>query len=180
MLLIVGMAILPSIFVFPYVTFLPVFARDVLHGDESTYGFLAAAVGLGSIVGGGLVAFTSGRFKMGAIMIWTCVIYSLFVMAFALSTHVWLSVVLLTLAGVFFSVYQAFNASLMQLKAEPEYRSRVMSLQTMTWGTTPFAALLMGKMIDAYGAPPVVALFTAVAALLATVIAVFARDIRRI
>ena len=136
--------------------------------------------GGGTFVGGGLVAFTSGRFKMGSIMVWTCVIYSLFVMAFALSTHVWLSVILLTLAGVFFSVYQAFNASLMQLKAEPEYRSRVMSLQTMTWGTTPFAALLMGKLIDAYGAPHIVALFTAVAALVAAVVAVFAREVRRI
>ena len=60
------------------------------------------------------------------------------------------------MAGIFHSIYSAFNASLMQMKAEPAYRSRVVSLQTMTWGLTPFAGLAMGKMIDHWGAPNVV------------------------
>jgi hypothetical protein len=59
MAVIVSMAILPSLLVYPYVTFLPVFATDVLDSDEKAYGYLAASVGLGSLLGGALVAATS-------------------------------------------------------------------------------------------------------------------------
>ncbi len=87
---------------------------------------------------------------------------------------------MLAVAGIFHSVYSAFNASLMQMKAAPEYRSRVVSLQTMTWGMTPFAGLLMGRMIDAWSAPPVVGGWMLVAAALTLVITLASREMRRI
>jgi hypothetical protein len=68
----------------------------------------------------------------------------------------------------------------MQMKAKPEYRSRVVSLQTMTWGLTPFAGLVMGQMIDAWGAPNVVGAWMAVAAGLTLVITFGSREMRRI
>lgn len=180
MLLIVTMAVLPSVLVYPYVTFLPIFAVDVLHSDEHAYGYLAAAVGLGSLLGGAVVAATSGRAKMGPGMMWACLLYCVCVGAFSLMTSLWVAVAVLALAGVFHSVYSALNASLMQLKAAPEYRSRVVSLQTMTWGMTPFAGLLMGRMIDLWGAPHVVFGWMAVAAGLTLVITVGSRELRRI
>lgn len=180
MLLIVTMAVLPSVLVYPYVTFLPIFAVDVLHSDENAYGYLAAAVGLGSLLGGAVVAATSGRAKMGPGMMWACLLYCVCVGVFSLMTSLWVAVGVLALAGVFHSVYSAFNASLMQLKAAPEYRSRVVSLQTMTWGMTPFAGLLMGRMIDLWGAPHVVFGWMAVAAGLTLVMTVGSRELRRI
>lgn len=178
MLLIVAMAMLPSVLVYPYVTFLPVFAREVLNSNETGYGYLAAAVGLGSLVGGGLVAAASDRAPMGLGMMWGCFAYAICVGAFALMQHLWIAVAVLALAGVFHSIYSAFNASLMQMMASPEYRSRVVSLQTMTWGVTPFAGLLMGKMIDAYGAPHVVFGWMAVAAGLTLVLTLSSRQLR--
>jgi len=180
MLVIVGMAVLPSVLVYPYVTFLPVFARDVLGSDESGYGYLAAAVGLGSLLGGTIVAFTAGRSRMGSPMMWTCFLYASAVGAFTLMRDLWLAVAVLAVAGVFHSMYSAYNSSLMQLQAEPEYRSRVLSLQTMTWGMTPFAALLMGKMIDTWGAPQVVGAWMVAAAGLTLAVAAGSREVRRI
>lgn len=180
MLTIVVMAMLPSILVYPYVTFLPVFARDVLNSDQTGYGYLAAAVGAGSLLGGGIVAFTSGRARFGPGMMWTCLVYCLSVGAFTVARDLWLAVGILVVAGVFHSIYSALNASLMQLKADPEYRSRVMSLQTMTWGMTPFAGLVMGRMIDQWGAPHVVGGWMTVAAFLTLVIAIGSREMRRV
>jgi len=180
MLTIVVMALLPSILVYPYVTFLPVFARDVLNSDQTGYGYLAAAVGAGSLLGGGIVAFTSGKARFGPGMMWTCLVYCLSVGAFTVARDLWLAVGILVVAGVFHSIYSALNASLMQLKAAPEYRSRVMSLQTMTWGMTPFAGLLMGRMIDQWGAPHVVGGWMTVAALLTLLIAIGSREMRRV
>lgn len=180
MALIVTMALLPSILVYPYVTFLPVFATDVLHKDQTAYGYLAAAVGLGSLLGGGIVAATSNRERLGPGMMWACFFYCAAVGAFALSRNLWLAVGVLAVAGIFHSIYSAFNASLMQIKAAPEYRGRVVALQTTTWGLTPFAGLLMGRMIDVWGAPHVVVGWMAVAAFLTLALVAGSRELRRI
>lgn len=180
MALIVTMALLPSILVYPYVTFLPVFATDVLHKDQTAYGYLAAAVGLGSLLGGGIVAATSNRERLGPGMMWACFFYCASVGAFALSRNLWLAVGVLAVAGIFHSIYSAFNASLMQIKAAPEYRGRVVALQTTTWGLTPFAGLLMGRMIDVWGAPHVVIGWMAVAAILTLALVAGSRELRRI
>ena len=181
MRVIVLMGFLPSLLVYPYVTFLPVFAKDVLHSDESGYGYLAAAVGLGSLVGGTVVAFTAGgRRKMGPPMIWTCFIYASFVGVFTLTRDLWLAVAALAVAGVFHSMYSAYQASLMQLQSAPEYRSRVLSLQTMMWGSTPFVALGMGQLIDRYEAPHVVGAFMAAAAVLTLVVYGASKNVRRV
>jgi len=180
MAVIVSMAILPSVLVYPYVTFLPVFATDVLKSDEKAYGYLAAAVGLGSLLGGGIVAATSNARRIGPGMIWACFFYCAAVGAFTLARDLWLAVAVLAVAGIFHSIYSAFNASLMQMKADPAYRSRVVSLQTMTWGMTPFAGLLMGRMIDVWGAPHVVFAWMVVAAVLTLAIAAGSRELRRI
>ena len=180
MLIIVGMAILPSVLVYPYVTFLPVFSTEVLHKGAGTYGAMAASVGLGSLLGGAVVAATSSRGGKGKAMMWACFIYCLFVAIFSQMTTPFLALLALTGAGVFHSVYAALNASLMQLEAAPEYRSRVVSLQTMTWGMTPFAALLMGRMIDHWSFPPIVLIWMLVAAGITLLLTFTSREIRRI
>lgn len=180
MLTIVGMGVLPSLLVYPYVTFLPVFASEVLDSNASGYGSLAAAVGLGSLAGGVFAAGWNAKRRMGPGMIWSCLLYSLSVGAFALSGSMALALVALTIAGVFHSVYSALQASLMQLQADPEFRGRVMSLQTMMWGITPFSALLMGALIDVWGAPSVVFGFMMFAAALTLLIGVFSREMRRV
>ena len=180
MLVIVTMSLLPSVLVYPYVTFLPVFAKDVLHGNQTVYGYLAAAVGLGSLLGGAVVAFTSGRGRMGPGMMWACLGYVTCVGAFALAGHLWVAIATLAVAGVFHSIYSTLNSSLMQIQAAPEYRSRVVSLQTMTWGLTPFAGLLMGQMIDNWGAPHVVFVWMVAAAILTLAVLVSSSEMRRI
>ena len=68
---------------------------------------------------------------------WACFLYCAAIGVFTLTRNLWLAVGVLAVAGIFHSIYSAFNASLMQMKADPEYRSRVVALQTMTWGMTP-------------------------------------------
>jgi predicted MFS family arabinose efflux permease len=180
MLLIVGMGLLPSVLVYPYVTFLPVFARDVMGSDQSAYGYLAAAVGVGSLLGGGIVAVRASGSKLGWTMMWSCLLYCVSICAFTLAREVWLGVAILCVAGVFRSVYSAMQASLMQLRAATEFRSQVMSLQSMMWGTTPFAGLAIGRMIDAWGAPHVIFTSVAAAAALTVLIALSSREVRRL
>lgn len=161
---VVFLAFVPSALVYPYVTFLPVFARDVLGSNERGYGLLAAGVGVGSLVGGALVALTAHRARLAPTMAWSCLAYCLCVVAFTLSRQLWLSFAILAVAGVFHSVYAALNSSLMQLKSAPAYRGNVLSLQIMLWGVSPFAALAMGRMVDTWGAPSTVGVWVSAAA----------------
>lgn len=180
LLLIVVMALLPSLLVYPYVTYLPVFARDVMGSNEQGYGLLAAAVGVGSLVGGAVVAWQTGARRLGPAMVWSCFAYCAMVCAFTFARDLWVGIVLLGFAGVAHSVYAALNSALMQLQPEPEYRSRVMALQTMTWGVTPFSALLIGSLIDNFGAPAVVATAVSSCGLLTVLIGFSSKEMRRI
>jgi MFS family permease len=179
-LLLVVMAALPSLLVYPYVQFIPVFAKDVLHVGSFGYGFLASAVGYGSIIGALIAANLTEIRKRGQILVWTTFIYMALVTAFALSNMYALSFTLLVVAGIANSIYLMFNQVMVQLVVHDEYRGRVMSLYVMTSGLTPFSALLMGALINVFGAQVTVACFTGLASAIVLVIGVMSNRLRQI
>jgi len=179
-LLLVVMAGLPSLLVYPYVQFIPVFASDVLHVGSVGFGFLASAVGYGSIIGALIAANFTGIRKRGQILVWTTFVYMALVTAFALSRNYPLSFSLLVVAGIANSIYLMFNQVMVQLTVDDEYRGRVMSLYVMVQGVTPFSALLMGALIDMFGAQATVACFTGLAAAIVLVIGLTSQRLREI
>ena len=179
-LLLVIMSGIPSLLVYPYVQFIPVFAKDVLHVGSIGFGFLASAVGYGSIIGALLAANLTQIRKRGQILVWTTVIYMALVTAFALSNVYALSFGFLVVAGIANSVYLMFNQVMVQLTVDDEYRGRVLSLYVMVNGVTPFSALLMGTLIDQFGAQATVASFTGLATAIVLVIGLTSRRLRQI
>ncbi|MDP9238374.1 MAG: MFS transporter [Chloroflexota bacterium] len=178
--LLVTMAALPSLLVYPYVQFIPVFAKDVLGVGSVGFGFLASAVGYGSIVGVLLAANMTGIKKRGQILVWTTFVYMALVTAFALSNNYALSFGLLVVAGIANSVYLMFNQVMIQLIVDDAYRGRVLSLYVMVQGLTPFSALLMGALIDLFGAQVTVACFTGLASAIVLVIGITSPRLRQI
>lgn len=179
-LLLVVMAGLPSLLVYPYVQYIPVFASEVLDVGSLGFGFLASAVGYGSIIGALLAANLTQLQKRGQILVWTTFIYMLLVTAFALSSVYALSFSLLVVAGIANSVYLMFNQVMIQLIVDDEYRGRVLSLYVMVGSITPFSALLMGALIDAFGAQATVACFAGLATAIVLVIGLTSRRLREI
>ena len=178
--LLVVMAGLPSLLVYPYVSYIPVFAKDVLHVGSTGYGFLASAVGYGSIIGAVLAANLTGLQKRGRILVWTTFVYMSLVTCFALSHLYLLSFGLLVVAGIANSTYLMFNQVMVQLVVDDEYRGRVMSLYVMVSGVTPFSALLMGTLIDVFGPELTVASFTGLAAAIVLAIGITSQRLREI
>jgi Na+/melibiose symporter-like transporter len=179
-LLLVVMAGLPSLLVYPYVQYIPVFADDVLDVGSVGFGFLASAVGYGSVIGALIAANLTKLEKRGQILVWTTFVYMSLVTAFALSGNFALSFTLLVVAGVANSIYLMFNQVMLQLTVDDEYRGRVLSLYVMVSGITPFSALLMGALIDVFGAQVTVACFTGLAAAIVLVIGIFSQRLREI
>jgi MFS family permease len=178
--LLILMAALPSILVYPYVSFLPVFAEDVLHSGSAGYGFLSSAVGYGSIIGAVLAANLTEVRKRGLVLVWTTFAYMTFVTLFAISNVYALSFALLVVAGIANSTYLMFNQVMVQLAVDDDYRGRVLSLYVMVSGITPFAALAMGALIGLFGAQVTVACFTGTAAAIVAVIGLTSRRLREI
>jgi predicted MFS family arabinose efflux permease len=144
------------------------------------FGFLASAVGYGSIVGALIAANFTGIRKRGQILVWTTFVYMALVTAFALSRIYPLSFSLLVVAGIANSIYLMFNQVMVQLTVDDEYRGRVMSLYVMVQGVTPFSALLMGALIDVFGAQVTVACFTGLAAAIVLAIGLTSQRLREI
>src|SRR5690606_29098204 len=80
-------------------TLLPVFAKTILHGDSGTYGMLLAASGLGAVVAAIRLASRHSVIGLARVIFLSAMCFGLVLAAFALSTWLSLSLLLLTFAG---------------------------------------------------------------------------------
>jgi predicted MFS family arabinose efflux permease len=129
----------------PLLTFLPVFARDVFHGDIGLYSRMMAFSGAGSVCGGLIVAWL-GRFKhMGLTLLLMGVAFGLLLIGFSLSRVLWLSELLLFLAGGSVMMLTAMTTSLVQLIVPDHLRGRVVSIYMVAFrGGMPLGSLASG------------------------------------
>ena len=83
---------------------------------------------------------------------------------FALSRHYPLSLLLLAAAGLANAVYTIGVSSAIQHRTPPSMQGRVMGVYQTTWELQVVAALVVGALADAIGAPAGLALAGAVSA----------------
>ncbi|HTU79906.1 MAG TPA: MFS transporter [Solirubrobacteraceae bacterium] len=130
---------------------LPVMARDGLHAGATGYGFMTAAMGLGAVIGGLLVA-TKGRTGLPTLVLAA----SAFGVVLALATiapSLPLEVFALALAGGASISFMATGNSTLQLNAAPSMRGRVMSLWFVAFqGSTPIGGPIVGWVMAQAGA----------------------------
>ena len=70
---------------FPFITVLPVFARDLLEVGAQGQGFLLAAIGVGALVSAATIALAGHRLTRGRVMIDSSLVYALALVVFAFS-----------------------------------------------------------------------------------------------
>ncbi len=160
-----------------YQNLLPAFARDIWKGGEVGYGLLLSAAGGGALVGAfGLAVLTELK-QQRLVMIISGLLFSLSVLAFALSPNLALGVLFLFLAGVLSTVFGTIIATFIQMEAPKELRGRLMSLYAITLiGLPSLGALGSGAVADMLGglrgAPRAVALGAVVLAVILGIMAV--------
>jgi MFS family permease len=138
----------------PYKTLMPVFARDILHGDSHTFGFLMGSSGVGALVGAIYLASRKSVLGLGKWVPLAAGLFGIGIIGFSLSRVFWLSVILVFLAGFGMLVQMASSNSILQTVADEDKRGRVMSLYAMSLrGMVPFGSLLAGAVASKIGAP---------------------------
>ena len=132
--LLIGMTFMGSFFVSSHMGLLPVFATDILKGDGTTLGSLFALGGIGSLFGALVAASLTSFRRRGLLIIGGAASQAMFVMLFAASSSYGLSLVLVFLAGIGFSLFSVSTQSTVQFLVPDEFRGRVMSIWGMTYG----------------------------------------------
>ncbi len=164
---IISLISITILLVFPYLSFLSVFARDVMDIGPEGLGILMASSGFGAVLGSIFIA-TRKQQASGKALIITGVVYGFNIAAFALAPNLLWAVPLLVLAGFLGSAYvSSVNAGL-QYRISDDARGRVMSIYMLTWGFTPIGAIIIGEIASHYGISATIA----VAALLGNVVLV--------
>jgi predicted MFS family arabinose efflux permease len=145
------LAAIPTFFVFPYIGFLNVFARDVLHIGAGGLGLLMAVSGCGAVVGSLLVAAAARSEGTGRLLLGMTVLYGLPIVGVALSRTLWITLPMLFMAGMLGAAFMSGNNALVQHRVTDEVRGRVMGAYMLTWGLMPLGALPMGMIADRIG-----------------------------
>ena len=139
---------------FPYVQFVPIFARDVLKVGPSLMGLLMSIDGAGSFVGAILVAsIVLGSHRYGRIFIIGTLGSLIFLLLFSFSGIYGLSLALLLLMGVSLSGFGTMQSLMLLVSSSPEMRGRTMGILGLAIGVQPAGLLLIGYLADRFGAP---------------------------
>lgn len=141
-----------STFALNFSVLIPVLARDVLHGNADTYGFLMSAAGIGSLLSALSIAFgqrpSLGRLLAGAAAIGVAMV------GLGISRSVPISFGLMFLAGWGTISMAATTNTIIQLTVPDVLRGRVMSVFTTVFaGSTPFGGIFSGGLAAFGGAP---------------------------
>ena len=143
----------------PYQVLMPVFAKDILHGDAHTLGFLMAAAGMGALTGALYLASRKTVLGLGKVIPMAAMIFGLGLIGFSLSKLFWLSMILLVFVGFGMMVQMASSNTILQTVVDEDKRGRVMSFYAMAFmGMSPFGSLLAGMLANRICTPETISI----------------------
>jgi len=138
----------------PFVVLMPIFAARVLHGGPHTLGFLMGAMGVGALVSALALAARKSVLGLVRMIPMAATVFGLGLIGFGLSHVFWLSMIMVTVAGMGMMQGMAGSNTIIQTIVSEDKRGRVMSFYTMAFvGMAPFGSLLAGTLASAIGAP---------------------------
>ncbi|HEX4206913.1 MAG TPA: MFS transporter [Ktedonobacteraceae bacterium] len=153
LMLLLFLQLLIAFLVFPYITLLPIFARDVFHIGAGGLGVLNSAAGIGALVGSVLVVFASRRMSNGVrMLLWACVIGGLACAAFAMTPNLQMASFWLIVVGSCTVMSSTIANAAVQTLVPEEMRGRVLSiLALILFGLAPFGNLTAGWIAGTFG-----------------------------
>ena len=143
-----------SLFGAPYITMIPIFARDIFHLGATGLAWMMGVAGAGAFFGALFLAYLGDFKRKGRSVLAGAFGFGVFLIAFAQATHLLWS--LIFLFGVGFTVVTsvAVTNTLLQQLVTDEMRGRVMSMFILSFlGAMPLGNLLAGVVSHRYGAP---------------------------
>lgn len=150
--------IIMNLLAFPYIQLLPVVAKETLDVGPVELGWLAAADGIGAVIGLPLAVrlrrarWQGWAFVLGSLLMCLCLA------GFSMSRWFALSLALLVVGGIGHTGFGTMQSTII-LSATPDVmRGRAMGALTLAIGSSPLGAAEIGLVAQQWGAPLAVGL----------------------
>lgn len=134
-----------SLFVLPYDTIMPVFAKMVFKGDAATFGYLSSFVGAGAILGSLFMAAVKDIHKLKTILIMSISLLGIGLICFSRISNFTFAIPFAVLIGFGSLMPMTASITIIQMESVPHMRGRVMSYVALAYfGMLPLGSLLTG------------------------------------
>ena len=120
-----------SILGLPYITLMPVVARDLLGLDASGYGLMLSALGIGGLSGALALAGVGRRIPRGKLLVGAACTYAFLLIMFALVRWPWLAYPILFVTGFSMIVTNSVVNGMLQTFVPDHFRGRLMSVYSL-------------------------------------------------
>jgi MFS family permease len=170
-----------SLLAIPFITFVPYFAREVLHADERGLGILMACSGSGAFLGAATIAHRGRMPRPGLFVLCTGLASFVGIVVFTFSRSFYFSGALLVVIGYCMIMMIATINSLLQHLAEDHMRGRVMSIYSTAFlGLPPIGCLIAGSLAHLFNAPHAIAGMAALAGVGVSIVFVTRKELRQL
>jgi MFS family permease len=141
-----------SLFVLPFSTLIPVYAKDIFHGTASTFGVIDSAIGLGAFTGAIFLASLRPGANLSLILAANTFIFGVGLIAFSHTTYYPLALVFVTISAFGMMSQITITNMLIQTAVDPAMRGRVISFYAMAFfGMQPLGGLVVGSISQHIG-----------------------------
>jgi MFS family permease len=181
MLMLTVLVAFASILGIPYATFVPLFAKNILHLGETGFGLLLAASGTGAFLGAATIAVMKNIRCRGRFVVYSALAFYAGIIGFALSRNFILSAILLAFIGYCMILMVATVNSLLQHLSTDKMRGRVMSIYATAFlGFAPIGSLTAGSLAGTIGAPHTIAMMAAIALVASAILYFRSEDLQNL
>ncbi|MDD9268533.1 MFS transporter [Paenibacillus sp. MAHUQ-63] len=115
---------------------LPIFAQDILHTGPWGLGLMRTSPAIGALIMSIVLVYYPLKKAVGYILFAALAVFGLATMLFAVSTHLFVSLVALFLIGASDVISVIIRSSLVQLQTPDEMRGRVNAVNSLFIGTS--------------------------------------------
>ena len=137
---------LASLFIVPFTTLLPIFARDILGVGATGQGLLLTGMGIGALGSAVIIASFGDRLPRGMFMLGGAALYGLSVVAFAVSPWFAVSMLLMVVIGLANVCCHALVQTVIQTYSPSEFRGRTMSMFQLSNVVMTAGSMLVGAL----------------------------------
>jgi len=147
-----------SLLVIPFTTFLPVFAKDIFHGDATTFSWFESCGGLGALIGAVYMATLKSHRNFNQIIMQSGFALGISVFALALAPTLIVALFFTAAAAMALMAQNSSINTYLQTHTSDKMRGRTMSYYIMAFqGVLPLGTLMMGYLAHQFGTTYIVA-----------------------
>jgi MFS family permease len=141
-----------ALFVLPYNTLIPVYAKDVFKGTASTFGIIDSMIGLGAFGGAMFLASLKPSSNLRKILAINTLVFGVGLVLFSHMHYYYLALICVMLAGFGMMSQITITNTLVQTTVDPHMRGRMISFYAMAFfGMQPLGGLIVGSVSQLIG-----------------------------